>query len=75
MGAIWYNNVYAISCHLYATAPLNMTQLEMLNVLVALCMFSHLWSRKTVRFHVDNMPVVFVLSKRTNMGQLFAKCG
>ena len=36
MGACWHDNVYAISRHVHTTLGLNITQMEMLNLLIAL---------------------------------------
>ena len=63
MGAHWGNNVYAISRHLQATAGLNINQLEMLNVLIALRTFAKVWANQRVEFNIDNKAVVFALNK------------
>ena len=50
MGAYWEDNVYAISRHVHATAGLNITQLEMLNMLIALRTFGETWNHKSLEF-------------------------
>ena len=41
--AYWKCNLYAISRHVHATAGLNITQLEVLNVLIVLITFGDVW--------------------------------
>ena len=63
MGASWNKNVYAVSRHISATSWLSITQLEMLNVLIALRIFGHCWQNQKIRFHIDNKAVVYSLTK------------
>ena len=63
MGAYWRGNAYAISRHVYATAGLSITQLEILNVLIALRTFAEVWKHRSVEFRVDNKAVVLSLQK------------
>ena len=42
---------------------LSITQLEMLNVLIAMRIFGQCWKNRKVRFHVDNKAVVHALSR------------
>ena len=59
MGAIWNDNAYAVSRHLVATWHLNITQLEMLNVLIALRVFCDAWRHKSVCIHIDNKAAMY----------------
>ena len=61
--ASWGNNVYAVTRHLLATIGLNINQLEMLNVLIALRTFGRCWKNHFVEFRIDNKAVVFALQK------------
>ena len=63
MGASWGNNVYTVTRHLLATSGLNINQLEMLNVRIALKMFGKCWKNHCVEFRIDNKVVVFALQK------------
>ena len=63
VGGIWNQNVYAASRQILLTWHLNITQLEMLNVLIALRVFSDAWRHKTVCLHIDNKAVVYSLEK------------
>ena len=51
MGALWDDNIYAISRHHAATVGLNITQLEALNVLVAVRVSAEQRRCQTVRVH------------------------
>ena len=46
--------MYAVSCNLAVTADKNITQLELLNILIAMRCFAHKWVFKMVTFHIDN---------------------
>ena len=48
MGTYWKDNMYAISRHVHATAWLNITRLETLNVLLALRTLGEVWNHKSV---------------------------
>ena len=61
MGASWDANVYAVTRHLCATIGLNINQLEMLNVLIALRIFVKCWKNHCVKLRIDNKAVVFAL--------------
>ena len=63
MGASWHNDVYAVTRHMVATIGLNINQLEMLNVLIALRMFGECWKNHCVEYKIDNKAVVFALQK------------
>ena len=62
MGLYWDENVYAVSRHFLATQGLSITQLELLNVLIAFRTFARFWTGQWVKFHIDNKAVVFALN-------------
>ena len=63
LGATWNDHAYAVSRHLPATWHLNITQLEMLNVLIVLRVFGDAWRHKSVCIHIDNKAAMFSLNK------------
>ena len=63
LGGHWQENVYAVSRNLVVTADKNITQLELLNVLLAMRCFAHKWVSKKIVFHIDNQTAVYVLNK------------
>ena len=63
VGAIWKDNAYAASRHLQATWHLSITQLEMLNVLIALRVFGDAWHHKSICIHTDNKAAIYSLEK------------
>ena len=76
MGASWDNNVYAVTRYFIATIGLNINQLEMLNMLIALRMFGKCWKNHCVKFKIDNKAIVFALQKgniRDNYMQAVAR--
>ena len=56
------NNAYAVTRHLLATWNLSITQLEMLNVLISLRTFGHMWANKSVVRHIDNNAAMYALT-------------
>ena len=62
MGACWNENAYAVSRHIPATVSLSITQLEMLNVLIAMRIFGHWLENQKIKLHIDNKAVVHALS-------------
>ena len=60
LGSVFGHLVYALPLGT-EFKHLHITQLEMLNVVVALKLWSNLWSDKKVRFFSDNLAVVEVL--------------
>ena len=61
MGACWDNNVHAVTRHLSATWNLSITQLEMLNVLIALRTFGKIWANESVVINIDNKAAMYAL--------------
>ena len=41
---------------------INISHLEMINIMVALKIWGHIWANKKVKIHCDNLPVVEVLN-------------
>ena len=62
MGLCWDKNVYAVSRHLLATQGLSITQLELLNVLIAFRTFAKYWTGQWDKFYIDNKAVVHALN-------------
>ena len=62
MGLYWDENVYAVSRNLLATQGHSITQLELLNVLIAFRTFTRSWTGQWVKFHIDNKAVVYALN-------------
>ena len=60
LGGVWQNFVYHLQIP-YGYKGLNIAHLEMVNILVALKVFSHQWAGKRVLVHCDNQAVVCVL--------------
>ena len=63
LGGHWQENVYAVSRNMITTAGKNITQLELLNVLIAMRCFAQKWVSKSIIFHIDNQTAVYVLNK------------
>ena len=63
VGAIWNDNVYAASRHIQVTWHLSITQLEMLNILIALRVFGDAWPQKSACIHIDNKAAMYSLKK------------
>ena len=61
MGACWDNNAYAVTRHVSATLNLSITQLEMLNVLIALRTFGVMWAKESVVINIDNKAAMYAL--------------
>ena len=73
MGAIFANMVYALPIppQFY---HLHITQLEMLNVVVALKVWASAWSDKTIDIKCDNLAVVEVLTSGKTKDTFLATC-
>ena len=70
MGGVWGNRVYTtpIPDALQTQHELSITQYEMLNILIALRVWGHMWRHQRVVFKVDNLAVVTVC------GRGYTKC-
>ena len=65
VGGVWKNNVYtgAIPNYLKDNEQLSITHFEMINIIVALKTWGHLWQGKKVLLKTDNMAVVHICNK------------
>ena len=63
LGAYWEDNAYAVSRNFQATRGLSITQLEMLNVLIALRIFGDKWDNLKIKMRLDNRAAVCALGK------------
>ena len=61
MGLCWDNNAYAVTRHVLATWNLSITQLEMLNMLIALRTFGTMWAKESVVINIDNKAAMYAL--------------
>ena len=75
LGGVWQNLVYHLPIT-YGYKSLNIAQLEMVNILVALKIFCRHWAGKCVMVHCDNQAVVCVLQsgKGPFPGRLCPQC-
>ena len=73
MGGVFGPIVYALPLGT-EFKHLHITQLEMLNVVVALKVWSKLWSDKKVKFFSDNLAVVEVLKSGKTKDPFLATC-
>ena len=53
---------------------LHITQLEMLNVVVALKVLANLWQNKKVEIHCDNLSVVEIINSSNTRDKFLALC-
>ena len=62
MGEVWGNKVYTSSIPdcLKNSGEFSITQYEMLNMLLALRVWGHMWQHKKIMFKIDNLAVVTV---------------
>ena len=73
MGAIFANMVYALPIPSYCN-NLHITQLEMLNVVVALKVWPTAWSNKVIDIKCDNLAVVEVLTSSKTKDTFLTTC-
>ena len=55
VGGVWNNRVYSTPLPDFMGLDLNITHLEMINVLIALRVWASLWAHSTVRFSCNNL--------------------
>ena len=73
MGGVWGQMVYALP--LSGKFPnLHITQLEMLNVVVALKVWANAWKNKKIQINCDNLAVVEVLNSGRTRDEFLATC-
>ena len=61
MGAVWRDRVYATPIHNCADLDLKIIHLEMLNIVIALRTWGHLWRHSVIKIFCDNLGVVQVV--------------
>ena len=74
VGGTWANRVYAAPVPTFVNLELNITHLEMLNILVAFRLWAHHWAQSTVRFYCDNMAVVQVVNSGKTRDAFLQAC-
>ena len=74
VGGIWGHRVYAAPVPLFGKFSLNITHLEMLNLLVALRTWGKFWKNSTVEIFCDNMAVVQVVESSKSRDDFLSAC-
>ena len=74
LGGIWCDRVYATPIIPLIHWDLKIVHLEMLNLLVAVRKWKHLWSHSKVKVHCDNMAVVQVVGSGKTRDPYLAAC-
>ena len=62
VGGVWNDRVYAAPVPSFVDFQPNITHLKMINVLIALRLWTKFWAFYSVVFHCDNLAVVQVVS-------------
>ena len=73
LGGTFNNMVYTLPIPLNY-GNFNINHLEMINIMVALKIWGHIWANKKVRIHCDNLPVVEVLNSGRARDDTLATC-
>ena len=74
VGGVWNNRVYSAPIPTFVGLDLNITQLEMINVLIALRVWASHWVHSTVRFSCDNLAVVQVVTSGKTKDSFLNAC-
>ena len=74
MGAVWHNRVYATPRCDIVGFELNITHLEMLNLIVAIKIWGKFWQRSSIIIYCDNMSVVQVVQTSRTRDPILALC-
>ena len=74
VGGVWNNKVYLAPIPTFVGLDLNITQLEMINVLIALRVWASHWAPSTVRFSCDNLSVVQVVTSGKTKDSFLNAC-
>ena len=74
MGGVWNENVYSTPIFGIPERFRNITNLEMINILVALRVWAEQWAHKKVLFRCDNLAVVQVIQTSRTRDQFLACC-
>ena len=73
LGACFGNKVYALPLPV-GFMNLHITQLEMLNVVVALKVWANIWANKRIKISCDNLAVVEILKSGKARDSFLATC-
>ena len=73
LGACFGNKVYALPLPV-GLMNLHITQLEMLNVVVALKVWANIWANKRIKISFDNLAVVEILKSGKTRDAFLATC-
>ena len=74
MGGVWNDKVYSTPIFGIPQKFFNITNLEMLNILIALRVWAHQWANKEVLFRCDNWAVVQVIQTNRTKDEFLACC-
>ena len=74
MGAVWRDRVYATPIHNCADLDLKIIHLEMLNIVVALRTWGHLWRHSVIKIFCDNLGVVQVVETSKTRDTFLSLC-
>ena len=74
MGAVWWDRVYATPIHSCPDLNLTIVHLEMLNIVIALRTWGHLWQHGSISIICDNLGVVQVVQTGKTRDQFLALC-
>ena len=74
MGAVWRDRVYSIPIHNCADLKLTIVHFEMLNIVIALRTWGHLWQHGSISIRCDNLRVVHVVKTGKTRDPILALC-
>ena len=74
VGGVWNNRVYSPPIPAFVGLDLNITHLEMINVLIAIRVWAPFWAHSTVRFSCDNLAVVQVVTSSKTKDNFLNAC-
>ena len=74
MGAAWGDRVYATPIHNCPDLKLTIIHFEMLNIVIALRIWGHLWQHGSISIRCDNLGVVQVIKSGKTRDQFLALC-
>ena len=74
IGAVWQDRVYATPIHSCADLKLRIVHFEMLNIVIALRIWGHLWQHGSISIRCDNLGVVQVVKTGKTRDPFLALC-
>ena len=74
MGAVWRDRVYATHIHNCPDLKLTIVHFEMLNIVIALRIWGHLWQHGSISIRWDNLGLVQVVKTGKTSDQFLALC-